>query len=81
MKIIKNTILVLLVALLTGCAGCVEHRPTTLVIEEVEIANKNIYRYLINSVTPSGTVWDSFNYYTYDFIGMPGDTVKLVICK
>ena len=70
----------LLVALLTGCTGCIQHKPTVLVIEEVEIANKNIYRYLINSVTPSG-VWDSFNYYTYDFIGMPGDTVKLVICK
>ena len=75
MKIIKGILFSLLI-LLAGC-GCVEHRPTVLVIEEVEIANKNIYRYLINSVTPSG-IWDSFNYYTYDFIGMPGDTVKLV---
>lgn len=58
--------------------GCDQHRPSVLVIKEVEMVNKNIYRYTIKSVTPAGTTWDSFNYYTYDFIGMPGDTVKFV---
>ena len=57
--------------------SCTERRPTVLVIKEVEIVNKNLYRYVIKSVTPGGTTWDSFSYFTYDFIGMPGDTVKI----
>lgn len=76
MKIIKKSILLLSMLLLVGCTH--QHRPTVLVIKEVEMVNKNIYRYLIKSVTPAGTTLDSFNYYTYDFIGMPGDTIKLV---
>ena len=76
MKTIKIMLLATATLLMVGCT--VQHRPTVLVVKEVEIVNKNLYRYTIKSITPAGTTWDSFSYFTYDFIGMPGDTVKIM---
>ena len=76
MRTIKVILFMTLTLLMVGCTA--QHRPSVLVVKEVEIVNENLYRYTIKSVTPAGTTWESFSYFTYDFIGMPGDTVKFV---
>ena len=73
----KKTTLVLLTVLLSSCMEF-EYRPCTFVIKKVERASKNLYVYSISSVSPNGGPLESFTYRSYESIGMPGDTVKLV---
>ena len=59
---------------LVGCEKIYE--PSTLIINKVETNQSGLFIYTIHKVDPY--VNEKFLYRTYDYIGMPGDTVKFI---